>query len=46
MATSGGGTDVAGTLVVPGRGNGAWPELAGRSGQRAAQVLQQLPVIR
>jgi hypothetical protein len=30
MATSGGGTDVLGTLVVPGRGDGACPELAGR----------------
>src|SRR6266496_799045 len=41
MATSGGGADVVGALVVPGRGDGAWPELAGRSGPGAAQVLQQ-----
>jgi hypothetical protein len=41
MAASGGGTDVLGTLVVPGRGDGACPELAGRVEQAAAQVLQQ-----
>src|SRR6266699_4842491 len=41
MVMLGGGTDILGTVVVPGGGDGAWPELAGRVEQRAAQVLQQ-----
>src|SRR5689334_19893388 len=37
----GGSADILGVVVVPGRGDGAWPELAGRVEQGAAQVLQQ-----
>src|SRR5205814_141216 len=40
MVMLGGGTDVLGAVVVPG-GDGAWPELAGRVEQGAAQVLRQ-----
>ena len=41
MVMLGDSTDISGTVVVPGGGDGAWPELAGRVEQRAAQVLQQ-----
>jgi hypothetical protein len=41
MVMLGGGADILGVLVVPGGGDGAWPELAGRVKQGAAQVLQQ-----
>jgi len=41
MVMLGGGADILGAFVVPGGGCGAWPELAGRVEQRAAQVLQQ-----
>src|SRR6516162_9064530 len=41
MVMLGGGADILEVLVVPGGGYGAWPELAGRVEQRAAQVLQQ-----
>src|SRR6266566_9705166 len=41
MVMLGDSTDISGAVVVLGRGDGAWPELAGRVEQRAAQVLQQ-----
>src|SRR5215467_13237809 len=41
MVMLGGGADILGAVVVPGRGDGAWPELARRVEQRAAQVLEQ-----
>jgi hypothetical protein len=41
MVMLGDSTDIPGAVVVPGGGDGAWPELAGRVQQRAAQVLQQ-----
>src|SRR5439155_17068809 len=41
MVMLGGGADIPGVLVFPGGGDGAWPELAGRIEQGAAQVLQQ-----
>src|SRR2546430_17739049 len=41
MVMLGDSTDISGTVVVPCGGNSAWPELAGRVEQRAAQVLQQ-----
>jgi len=41
MMMLGGGADILGAVVVSGGGDGAWPELAGRVEQRAAQVLQQ-----
>ena len=41
MVMLGGGTDILGAVVVLAGGDGAWPELAGRVEQRAAQVLQQ-----
>ena len=46
MVMLGGGADILGALVVPGGGDGAWPELAGRVEQRAAQVLQQPQAVR
>ena len=41
MVMLGGGADIHGAVIVLGLGYGAWPELAGRCEQRAAQVLQQ-----
>jgi hypothetical protein len=41
MVMLGGGADILGAVAVPGGGYGAWPELAGRVEQGAAQVLQQ-----
>ena len=41
MVMLGDSTDILGAVVVPGGGYGAWPELAGRIEQGAAQVLQQ-----
>jgi hypothetical protein len=41
MVMLGGGADIFGALVVPRGGYGAWPELAGRVEQGAAQVLEQ-----
>jgi hypothetical protein len=41
MVMLGGGADILGAFVVPCGGCGAWPEVAGRVEQRAAQVLQQ-----
>jgi hypothetical protein len=41
MVMLGGGSDIPGAVVVPCGGNSAWPELAGRVEQGAAQVLQQ-----
>src|SRR5262252_2229598 len=41
MVMLGGGADILGAVVVPGGGDGAWPELAGRVEQGAAQVLEQ-----
>ena len=36
---------ILGAIVVPGGGNGAWPELAGRFEQGAAQVLEQAQAV-
>src|SRR6185312_11244517 len=41
MMTLGDSTDIPGAVVVLGGGDGAWPELARRVEERAAQVLQQ-----
>src|SRR5437762_3294415 len=41
MVMLSGSGDILGAVVVPGGGYGAWPELAGRVEQRAAQVLEQ-----
>ena len=41
MVMLSGGCDILGAVVVPGGGDGAWPQLAGRFEQRAAQVLEQ-----
>jgi hypothetical protein len=41
MVMLGDGSDILGAVVVLGRGDGAWPELAGRVRQRVAQVLEQ-----
>ena len=40
-----GSADILGTVVVPGGGCGAWPELAGWFEQGAAQVLEQAQAI-
>src|SRR5262249_22706904 len=45
MMMSGGGADILRAVVVPGGGDDAWPELAGRFEQRAAQVLQQAQAV-
>jgi hypothetical protein len=41
MVMLGDGPDILVTVVVLCGGDGAWPELAGRVEQRAAQILQQ-----
>ena len=41
MVMLGGGSDILGAVVVPCGGDSAWPELAGRVEQGAAQILQQ-----
>jgi len=41
MVMLSGSADILGTVVVPGGGCGAWPELAGWFEQGAAQVLEQ-----
>src|ERR1700750_3183467 len=41
MVMLSGGCDILGAVVVPDGCDGAWPELAGRVEQGAAQVLQQ-----
>jgi hypothetical protein len=38
------GTDSFGLIVGLDRGDRAWPELAGRFEQPAAQVLQEFPI--
>ena len=45
MVMLGDGTDILGTFVVLSGGDGAWPQLAGRVEQRAAQVLQQAEAV-
>ena len=45
MVMLGGGADILGAVVVPGDGDGSWPELAWRVEQRAAQVLQQADAV-
>ena len=41
----GDGGDILGTVVIPGCGERAWPELTGRVEQGAAQVLQEPEVV-
>ena len=41
MVMLGGGADILGAVVVPGGGDGAWPELAWRVEQGAAQILEE-----
>ena len=45
MVMLSGSGDILGAVVVPGGGYGAWPELAGRVEQRAAQVLEQAQAV-
>ena len=45
MVILGGGTDILRAVIIAAGGDGAWPELAGRFEQRAAQVLQQAQAV-